>query len=66
MKTRQNVHTYRIDKKCDNCLTGSLITTGNGFEHQCDNIDCLRYGDQHTVQRAPQVFRLTILHSSAA
>jgi hypothetical protein len=39
-KTRQDVHTYRIDKKCDVCKTGNLITTGNGYEHKCDNTDC--------------------------
>lgn len=39
-KTKQNVHTYRIDKICDVCNRGNLISTGTGNEHRCDNPDC--------------------------
>ena len=39
-KTKQDVHTYRIDKQCNICTKGNLIATGVGFEHKCDNPDC--------------------------
>ena len=50
MRTRQEVRVYRINKECDHCKTGNLISTGKSFttnvtsfEHKCSNPECKEF-----------------------
>jgi hypothetical protein len=70
MLTKQEVRTFRIDKKCSKCNTGNMIATGTRYttnvthvQHKCDycNHECSYINHSYPIYNNEKIGEITIL-----
>jgi len=70
MLTKQEVKTFRIDKKCSKCDIGNMIATGSRYttngtyvQHKCDNCnhECSYINQSYPIYNHEKIGEITIL-----